>query len=312
MKWIRHESAFDFRALKLGKEIIAQQINKGGCARHIFGIVAGIILKRYTAVYWNIIVPAVQVIWFKFEHHISIAAMKIPVIKGIIERRILINFTADADIVKKIIPPPFSPKLCKGKAIVGICLIRLKKIRPKGMPEWISISSENGAHRIAVEWQEGNEKKEGVFVPRRDSSSLLNAIAGGRVFPGKHYHAVFDVKEENSNYQIAFKSSDDTSISINADLASDLAPHSIFETLENASAFFEAGAVGYSPNGNKYDGLELRTTDWKVQPLAVNEVHSSFFENEELFPKGSVKFDNALLMTEIAHEWHSAKEKYSS
>ena len=234
--------------------------------------------------------------------------MKIPVIKGIIERRILINFTADADVVRKIIPSPFSPKLYKGKAIVGICLIRLKKIRPKGMPEWISISSENGAHRIAVEWEDGNEKKEGVFVPRRDSSSLFNTIAGGRVFPGKHYHAAFDVKEEDNNYRIAFTSSDDTSISINADLTDILDPSSIFETLENASAFFQAGAVGYSPNGNKYDGLELRTENWKVQPLAVNEVHSSFFEDEALFLKGSVQFDNALLMTEIAHEWHSAKE----
>ncbi len=235
--------------------------------------------------------------------------MKIPVIKGIIERRILINFTADAEVFSKIIPPPFSPKIYKGKAIVGICLIRLKKIRPKGMPEWVSISSENGAHRIAVEWQEGNEKKEGVFVPRRDSSSVFNMVAGGRLFPGKHYHAAFDIKEENNNYQIAFKSSDDTSISINADLADIFDPSSVFETLENASAFFQGGAVGYSPNGNKYDGLELRTSNWKVQPLKVNEVHSSFFENETLFPKGSVRFDNALLMTEIEHEWHSAKEK---
>jgi len=34
----------------------------------------------------------------------------------------------------------------------------------------------------------------------------------------------------------------------------------------------------------------------------------SFFENEKIFPKGSVKFDNALLMKSIEHEWKSLKE----
>ncbi len=96
--------------------------------------------------------------------------MYLPAIKGIIERRILVNFTADPDIISKIIPAPFTPKLYKGKAIVGICLIRLKKIRPKGLPGLISLSSENGAHRIAVEWVENNDIKEGVFIPRRDTS----------------------------------------------------------------------------------------------------------------------------------------------
>jgi len=106
--------------------------------------------------------------------------MKIPTIYGIIERRILVNFTVDPDIIRRIIPQPFRPKIYKDKAIVGICLIRLKQIRPKGLPIFMGISSENGAHRIAVEWTEHGETLEGVFVPRRDTSSFLNTIAGGR------------------------------------------------------------------------------------------------------------------------------------
>jgi Uncharacterized conserved protein (COG2071) len=220
--------------------------------------------------------------------------MKIPTIKGIIDRRLLINFTAEPDIIQKIIPQPFRPKIYKGKAIVGICLIRLKQIRPKGLPAIIGISSENGAHRIAVEWTEYGETKEGVYIPRRDTSSLLNTFAGGRIFPGRHFH-------------VAFKSSDGTTISIDGDKTDKLNTNSIFQTLENASNFFEAGAVGYSPNRRKYDGLELVTFNWKVEPLAVTSVHSSFFGNEELFPKDSIQFDNALLMTQIEHEWHSVK-----
>src|ERR1700739_2924261 len=112
--------------------------------------------------------------------------MRIPVIQGIIDRRILVNFTVDPDVISKIIPKPFSPKIYNGKAIAGICLIRLKNVRPKGLPPFIGIGSENGAHRIAVEWEEDGKMKEGVYIPRRDSSSLFNNLVGGRIFPGRH------------------------------------------------------------------------------------------------------------------------------
>jgi hypothetical protein len=235
--------------------------------------------------------------------------MKIPVIKGIIDRRILINFTVDPNIVSKIIPKPFKPKLYQGKAIVGICLIRLKKIRPKGLPGLISLSSENGAHRIAVEWIENGETKDGVFIPRRDTSSFLNSLVGGRIFPGRHFHANFDVKEKNGHYNIAFKSSDGTTLAIEAEKTYEFNPDSIFCNIANASTFFESGSVGYSPIGDKFEGLKLTTNNWKVEPLKLTSLQSSFFENEEIFPKGSIHFDNALLMTEIKHEWRSVGEK---
>src|SRR6218665_1842234 len=114
--------------------------------------------------------------------------MKIPTIQGIIDRRILVNFTIDPEVIKKSIPAPFTARIYKGKAIAGICLIRLKHIRPKGFPKFLSIDSENGAHRIAVEWNDEGKTKEGVFIPRRDTSSILNSMAGGRIFPGIHHH----------------------------------------------------------------------------------------------------------------------------
>jgi hypothetical protein len=231
--------------------------------------------------------------------------MNIPALKGIIDRRILINFTADPDIISRIIPAPFKPKVYEGKAIVGICLIRLKKIRPKGLSSLISLSSENGAHRIAVEWMENGEVKEGVFIPRRDTSSKINSLVGGRIFPGRHFHAEFNVVEENGHYHIAFKSSDGTALEIKAAKTNDFNPESIFKNIETASKFFKGGAVGYSPSGNKFEGLELKTYSWKVEPLTVSKVQSSFFEDETVFPKGSIQFDNALLMTQIEHEWHS-------
>ncbi|MFT4660634.1 MAG: hypothetical protein ACI8XB_000902 [Patiriisocius sp.] len=48
---------------------------------------------------------------------------------------------------------------------------------------------------------------------------------------------------------------------------------------------------------------KLKAYTWKVSLLEVTEVKSSFFEDRSIFPEGSVKFDNALLMKDIEHEW---------
>lgn len=236
--------------------------------------------------------------------------MKIPKIIGTIDRRILINYQVDKDVVAKLLPEPFRPKLVNDRAVVGICLIRLKDIRPKGLPKFIGISSENGAHRIAIEWTDKDGVKEGVYIPRRDTSSKLNSLAGGRIFPGVHHFADFTVDERDGNYSVEFRSEDNTFLSIRAQETKDWNVDSIFEDLDCASCFFEQGAVGYSPDnsGGKLDGLELKTYRWKVTPLKVSEVRSSFFENGDIFPSGSVKFDNALLMKDIDHEWKILKE----
>ena len=231
--------------------------------------------------------------------------MRIPAIKGIIDRRILINFSVDPDIAKTIVPAPFTPKIIKGKAIAGICFIRLKDVRPKGLPSFIGFGSENGAHRIAVQWNENGKKKDGVFIPRRDTSSRFNALVGGWLFPGLHYRAKFDVEERIGHYHVAFKSSDGALINIDADVAVNLPKDSIFEDMETVSAFFETGSTGYSSNKNGYDGLTLKTNSWNMQPLQVSNIKSSYFEDEHIFPKGSIQFDNALLMTNIEHEWES-------
>ncbi len=229
--------------------------------------------------------------------------MKIPKIKGIIDRRILINYQVDKAVLEDYLPEPFKPKLVDGKGIAGICLIRLKEIRPKGFPKQFGISSENGAHRIAVEWTENGQLKDGVYIPRRDTSSKLNAMAGGTIFPGVHHLAEFTVNESDGNYKVSFISQDNTSLSIKAKETTEWNNASVFENLECVSKFFEGGSVGYSPDKNAFEGLELKVKNWKVSLLEVASVQSSFFEDENIFPPGTVKFDNALLMKNIDHEW---------
>lgn len=233
--------------------------------------------------------------------------LNLPNMHGLIDRRMLVNFRVRPETVAPMLPPPFRPKLVKSWAMAGICLIRLRDIRPHGFGAMFGVTSENAAHRIAVEWDENSKTREGVFIPRRDTSSRLQSLVGGRVFPGVHHHADYVVKETNDDFQLQMQSRDDAFVRLHARRAKQLPVSSIFDSPDAASDFFARGAVGYSPSTDPdcYDGLELATASWEVEPLDVVAVQSSFFDDRRVFPTGTIEFDCALLMRNITHEWRT-------
>ena len=236
--------------------------------------------------------------------------VNIPVVHGVIDRRILVNYRIDPEVLSGVLPDPFRPKTVGGYGIGGVCLIRLKGLRPRRAPAAFGISSENAAHRFAVEWDEDGLSKEGVYIPRRDTSSRLNVLLGGRLFPGYHHLAKFDVQEGGGRYRVEMTSDDGgAKLMVDGKIADRLPQSSVFPSLEEASSFFEAGSLGYSASrsAGTYDGLELMSVNWLVEPLDVDVVESSLFDDESKFPPGSAVFDCALLMRDIDHEWHERK-----
>ena len=238
--------------------------------------------------------------------------MRIPTLEGLIRRRILVNYRIDAAAMRRVLPARFEPKLHRGYAIAGICLIRLESIRPKAFPAFLGMQSENAAHRIAVCWRdESGHACEGVYVPRRDTDSRLNSWVGGRIFPGVHHLARFQASDCNDRVSVEMISTDrTTAISIAGHVADALPASSVFESVASASAFFQAGALGFSPTRNpcRFDGIVLDVPRWHVRPLTVTGCYSSYFVDESRFPPGAIEFDHALLMRDVAHRWHSAPD----
>lgn len=236
--------------------------------------------------------------------------MKLPAITGLIRRRILLNYRVEPEVVAGILPGNFRPKLFREKAIAGICLIRLEQIRPKGLPAVAGVSSENSAHRIAVEWEDAEGgMQEGVFVPRRDTDSRLNAFAGGRVFPGVHHRSRFSVRDRKGKISMTIETEgiELPLVEIEAEESEGFPETSLFSSLEESSRFFEAGCIGYSPRPDScaLDGLLLKVPEWRVSPLAVKRVRSAYYDDSALFPEDTIAFDHALLMRDIVHEWRS-------
>jgi hypothetical protein len=235
--------------------------------------------------------------------------MRLPVIQGVIRRRILVNFRVDPGVMQALLPPRFTPKLQGEHAIAGVCLIRLEAIRPRFAPALVGLSSEN-----AVRWETaGGERKEGVFIPRRDTGSMATRLMGGRLFPGEHHRAAFTVQEDAETIDLRMQSLDGgVSVRVRGRFGGALPSTSCFSTLTAASGFFEPGSLGYSATSQpgRLDGLELRTREWRIEPLQVDDVHSSYFADRARFPPGSVEFDCALAMRNLSHEWHSAEDLY--
>jgi hypothetical protein len=241
--------------------------------------------------------------------------MFLDTIHGLIERRVLLNYRINADILAKVLPPPYRPKMYAGWGVGGICMIRFKDLRPRGMPAWLGFNSENAAHRIAVNWNQDGGEMEGVYIPRRDTNSWFNKTLGGRIFPGIFNRSEFQVAETSKSVTVRIVRADGgVETAFAGETAKHLPTTSIFPNLAEATGFFSLGATGYSATreSNHYHGMELKTLNWTIEPLRIQEAQSCFFANRDQFPEGSVQLDCALLMKNVAHEWHSRPDLYLS
>ena len=228
--------------------------------------------------------------------------MKLPVVAGWIERRVVLNYRVDPDVLAAQLPAPLRPRLVRGFGVAGICLIRLRQVRPRPLPALMGVASENAAHLVAVEWDGMEGTCFGVHVSRRDTSSPFNVLTRGRLFPGLQRPARFQVREWEDGLSVSVASRDGaTRIALRAAVSPTLSPSSVFGSVGEAAEFFRPGTLGYSPLGSP-SGLEppeVRTIGWHVEALRPDLLESSYFDDRGRFPEGSVAFDSALLMRSV-------------
>jgi hypothetical protein len=220
-----------------------------------------------------------------------------------IAQRVLVNYRVDPDVARSLLPDGIRPQLVNGSAVAGVCLIHLTAFRPAWFAPAIGHRSRNAAHRIAVEGDTAEGPQTGVYIPRRHSSSLLARLVGGRVFPGTHAPASVDFRSTADDLEIRVEA-DDLRVCVAARRGPGIPFRStLFETLEQSSTFFRKDAVGWSPTrSGALEGLRLDTDAWKVEPIDVTALSSTFFDE---LPDGAAQFDHALLMRDVPTRWSS-------
>jgi hypothetical protein len=232
--------------------------------------------------------------------------MRLPRMNGEIERRLLVNYRVDPEALRRLLPERFRPQLVDGAGVAGICLIRLGGLRPRFVPAAFGLTTENAAHRIAVEWDTPDGTESGVYIPRRDTDSRLTVVLGGRAFPGVHSRARFTVAETDDDIRVGLRSMDgDVEVDVHVAVEPELAGSALFADVTAASRFFETGAVGWSPGRTAGDveGVRLDTTAWRVEPGRIVSVASSYFSDPAVFPPGSAEPDCALVMRRVPVRW---------
>lgn len=236
--------------------------------------------------------------------------MRAPVMESIVERRLLINYRIAPEVVASILPAGLRPQTVNGWAVGGICAIRLGSLRPRGLPARVGLTSEGCAHRFAVEWDGDQMRQRGVFIARRESSSVINVLAGDRLFPGRHGLARFSVQEAGDrialrcagrNVQVCAEGSVGS-------VGDAFGRSALFADLAAASEFYRSAPLGYSPtrHANRLEGMEFRTDAWSIEPFDLETVASSYFDDELRFPADSIALDSALVMRNVPATWHHA------
>lgn len=224
-----------------------------------------------------------------------------------IERRLLVNYRIDPEMVARVLPGSFRPQLVRGWAVGGVCFIRMAALRPAHFPAALGPKTENVAHRFAVEWDDDQGTHAGVFIPRRATSSRMTALAGDRVFPGAYQLARFTVTETASELQIGVESRDGSlSLAVSGHEATSFGGE-LFGSLGDALTFFQQGSLGFSPSGTAAGlaGVRLFSEKWDGRPVRVEHIASSMFDDTNVFPGGSCTFDSALVMRNLPVRWRT-------
>lgn len=229
--------------------------------------------------------------------------MRAPVLSAEVERRLLLTWRADPVVVGRLLPAPFRPQLVGGAAVVGVCCLRLGAVRPRGLPAALGLRAENAAHRVAVAWDAPGGERTGVWIPQRHTGSRVVALAGGRLFPGRHGRARFDVAESDRRVRVAVDAVDGTALAADVEVVPELTSSALFPDLGAASRFFEAGSTGWSAAPGGHQGMRLATDAWRVEAGRAREVRSSLYDDPAVFPSGAAVFDHALLMRRVPVTW---------
>ena len=221
------------------------------------------------------------------------------VVRGVrahLRRRLLVSYRMDPGVARAIVPAPLRPQLVAGRALGGFCVLDLDAIRPGWMPGAIGLRSENAAHRMAVEWDEGGQTRTGVYILERHSTARHAVLFGGRLFPGVHRHARFTIDESGDRYAMTMDAADErlaTDVEVGGDWESEL-----FATVEAASEFYRSGRIGWSrgTDGSTLEAVALAADTWRVEPARIHSAHSSYFES---LPAGSAVLDHVVVMRDL-------------
>lgn len=221
-------------------------------------------------------------------------------IEGRMVRRLLVNATLDVDLVSPLLPPGVVPAVVggRGRAFVGVCLLRVADLRPGRAPALLGRSFDGLAYRVAVTTSQGAPA---VHIVRRETADRLARCVGGRVFPGTHRRVDTDVSADELRVVAGGHGGPSLVVEV-ADEPPRIDHGSVLGDDEAASAFFSAATLATSParRAGRYECLRMEAPPFSVRAVRPQELVLDRLAWALGAPEpAALRFDSAFLVRDV-------------
>lgn len=234
---------------------------------------------------------------------------------GILEDAVLLNFRTDIHVLNRILPPPFVPRLVDGYGLVGILMFKMRDLaceKNLGLP---SPPSDHVLYRVAVSWQHGMRTHHGMYLLRHEVNTRLNVRQRRKgLFPVAASPIRWHKTPGSEMFGWTLNTHNQTRLKVRARLATAFPPGSVFDTLDQASLFFQKERAAIAPRFQQsiFAHTRFLPLNWKVKPLFIEALHTDMDQLGSLFPKEQIYFDSGLIWPRILCKWQKGHEIVSS
>lgn len=234
---------------------------------------------------------------------------------GILEDTVLLNFRTDPNVLKRLLPAPFVPRLVDGYGLVGILMFKMRDLACEtnmGLP---SPPSDHVLYRVAVSWQQGTRTHHGMYLLRHEVNTRLPVRQRKRgLFPVAAQPVRWHKAPEAGKFEWSLQTRNRTRLKVQARLAAYFPPGSVFDSLDQASVFFQKERAAIAPRFQKsvFANTRFLPLNWAVKPLFIESLQTDMDQLGNLFPKGHIFFDSGLIWPQIPCKWQEGHEIVSS
>lgn len=234
---------------------------------------------------------------------------------GVLENTVLLNFRTDAEVLRRLLPSPFEPRLVDGYGMVGILLFTMKNLTCETTMGLPSPPSDHVLYRIAVSWNHGGRTYHGMYLLRHEVNTRLPVRQRRRgLFPVAGQPVRWHKEPGSQQFEWTLKSKTKTKLQISASVSSSFSSGSVFSSLEEASDFFAQERAAIAPRFQKsiFSNTHFLPLTWPVKPLFVEKLTTDIAQLQNLFPKGQIFFDSGLIWPKIPCKWQEGREILAS
>lgn len=234
---------------------------------------------------------------------------------GVLENTVLLNFRTDAEVLRRLLPSPFEPRLVDGYGLVGILLFTMKDLTCETTMGFPSPPSDHVLYRIAVSWKQGGRTFHGMYLLRHEVNTRLPVRQRRRgLFPVAGIPVRWHKGSVSSSIEWTLKNKAKTKLHMKAKISSSFSGGSVFRSLEEASDFFATERAAIAPRFQKsiFSNTHFLPLQWPVQPLFVQKLTTDVDQLHNLFPQGQIFFDSGLIWPKIPCKWQEGHEILST